>query len=77
MARHLFIVSKNHLELYTYLCERFASDANVQVILDRRVRERRERANHPVPDRRRHERRSRPEADAELVTHSHVILTVG
>jgi hypothetical protein len=76
MARHLFIVSRHHLELYNYLRERFASDTNVEVILDRRVGQRRERVSHVASERRRHERRRRPEADAELMTHSHVILTV-
>jgi hypothetical protein len=76
MARHLFIVSRNHQDLYTYLCERFANDPNVEVILDRRHGQRRQRMVSGLPERRARDRRGRPEADAELVTHSHVILTV-
>ena len=37
MARTLFIVSRRHPDLYEYLKERFASDDQVEVILDRRA----------------------------------------
>ena len=76
MARHLFIVARSHPDLYTYLCERFANDPNVEVILDRRVGQRRQRAMTVTEDRRTGDRRGRPEADVELTIHSHVILTV-
>jgi hypothetical protein len=41
MARHLFIVSRHHAGLYTYLTERFQDDRKVDIIIDRRVEERR------------------------------------
>jgi hypothetical protein len=76
MPRHLFIVSRDHQELYTYLTERFADDPKVSVILDRRVGERR-RVSVPVAvERRQADRRQRPEIDAEIRTRSYAIVTV-
>ena len=76
MKRTLFIVSRHCRDLHTYLTERFATDTEVEVILDRRVLERR---RHPAPkdaERRREERRKRPEIETELQTRSHAILTL-
>ena len=76
MGRTLFIVSRQHSDLYAYLRERFASDHGVEVVLDRRVAQRRRRdAAYPV-ERRRAERRGRPEVELELQTRSHAILTI-
>jgi hypothetical protein len=73
MGRTLFIVSRHCRDLYAYLTERFASDSAVEVILDRRVHEDSE-ANEA--ERRRADRRRRPEVEAELQTRSHAILTL-
>jgi hypothetical protein len=73
MGRTLFIVSRHCRDLYVYLTERFAADTAVEVILDRRVQERGE-ANDA--ERRRADRRYRPEVEAELQTRSHAILTL-
>jgi hypothetical protein len=76
MGRTLFIVSRQDRDLYTYLGERFASDTAVEVILDRRVVQRRQRHEpHPV-DCRRADRRRRPEVEQELQMRSHAILTI-
>ena len=76
MGRTLFIVSRHSRDLYAYLTDRFATDTAVEVILDRRVLERR---RHHAPlgtERRRADRRCRPEVEAELQTRSHAILTL-
>jgi hypothetical protein len=76
MGRTLFIVSRQHPDLYAYLRERFAADHGVEVVLDRRVAQRRRRdGSHPI-ERRQAERRVRPEVEAELQTRSHAILTI-
>ena len=78
MARHLFLVSRHDARLYEYLVDRFRDDTNVEVILDRRQGERRERsgADHTEADRRLTDRRTRREVDLELQVRSHVILTI-
>ena len=76
MGRTLFIVSRQSRDMYAYLTERFASDSAVEVILDRRVHERRRLHANGGPDRRRGDRRQRPEVEAELQTRSHAILTI-
>jgi hypothetical protein len=68
------VVSTEHPDLYHYLAERFASDEKVEVILDRRRRDRRQQAVPVEPERRMMDRRLRPDVDAELETRSHVIL---
>ena len=76
MSRHLFIVSRNYPDFFTYLMERFADDPNVEVILDRRAaRERRRRQDAVEVDRRVRDRRRQRALDEELETRSHVILT--
>ena len=77
MGRTLFIVSRQHPDLYTYLRERFATDTAVEVILDRRVGQRRQREEPaPTEDRRRADRRARPEVELELRSRSHAIITI-
>jgi hypothetical protein len=76
MGRTLFIVSRQHPDLYAYLRERFAADTAVEVILDRRVRQRRQQDARPELERRRAERRTRPEVEVELTTRSHAIITI-
>jgi hypothetical protein len=68
-VRTLFIVSRRHRDLYRYLRERFAADAAVEVILDRRTRTAAFDIGTP-------NRRHRPEVEAELETRSHAILTL-
>ncbi len=76
MGRTLFIVSRHHPDLYAYLRERFASDPAVEIVLDRRVVQRRSREGSYSVDRRQAERRRRPEVDVELRTRSHAIITI-
>jgi len=76
MGRNVFIVSRRHPDLYQYLRERFASDTDVEVILDRRVAERRQRQSAHDGERRRADRRRRPEVERELENRSHAIITI-
>ena len=61
MVRYLFIVSRNQPELFSRLARDFSEDKEVQVLLDRRVRERRQRPQADGPERRRAGRRRQPE----------------
>lgn len=76
MGRTLFIVSRQHPDLYAYLRERFATDTAVEVILDRRLTQRRQRDASRDEDRRLADRRARPEVEVELRTRSHAIITI-
>lgn len=76
MGHTLFIVSRHHPDLYAYLRERFAGDRAVEVILDRRLGQRRQPAGPFEMERRREDRRRRPEVDAELQSRSHAIITI-
>jgi hypothetical protein len=68
-ARTIFIVSRRHFDLYTYLRERFATDPAVAVILDRRLTQ----STGQITD---GDRRRRPEVEIELESRSHAILTL-
>ena len=76
MHRTLFVVSRGHPDLYTYLQERFATDPAVEIVIDRRVGARRQQPGRCDLDRRLTDRRRRPEIEAELKTRSHAILTL-
>ena len=73
MARTIFIVSRRHPDLYEYLKERFASDDQVEVILDRRAGAARQAGAEGGAE----ERRCHPEVDTELESRSHAVVTVG
>lgn len=70
MARYLFIVSRRDPGLLAFLRERFAGDANVEVILDRRA--------EPAPPSRRPtgERRARPAVDEEIGARGYAVVTL-
>ena len=76
MGRTLFIVSRQHPDLYAYLRERFASDCGVEVVLDRRLVQRRRVDAGREVERRQSDRRRRPEVELELQTRSHAIITI-
>lgn len=76
MGRTLFIVSRDHPDLYAYLRERFASDNAVEVVLYRRTTQRRHHEQPYEVDRRQAERRRHPEVELELQTRSHAIITI-
>jgi hypothetical protein len=76
MARNVFVASRRHPDLYEYLRERFATDQAVEVILDRRIGQRRRAQKPPGTERRRADRRRHPEVEVELETRSHAIITI-
>jgi hypothetical protein len=73
-ARHLFIVSPDSPTLASYLRARF--EAEVEVIVDRRQGERRRRGVYTGLERRRADRRSRPQIDKEVRLTSYAFLTL-
>ena len=69
MGQLLFVVSRDAVKRYQDLKRAFSDQESVEVILDRRVSERREpgtQATAPGNNRRRSDRRSRPEVDSDL-----------
>jgi hypothetical protein len=62
----LFIVARDHLQLYESLRREFAREHDVQVVLDRRRGERRGRAVRLPGERRRTDRRERSEVEQDL-----------
>ena len=71
MGDHLFIVSRQQLDLYRYLTREFSTEVDVQVILDRRYGERRshgERRSAPRGDRRATDRRGPSENGTQINT---------
>jgi hypothetical protein len=77
-VRHLFIVSRNHPWLYAHLRERFEDDPNVEVIIDRRVRDRRlvPSTRETTSERRKGDRRRPLSPDEDLGVRSHYIVEV-
>lgn len=75
-VRYLFVVSRGDPWLYRHLVERFENDPNVDVILDRRIGERRRapKKSTDAPDRRRGERRRPVGAEEDLQVRSHYIV---
>jgi len=71
VSQHLFIVSRQQPDLYSYLAKEFSEEPEVRVILDRRQGERRQgdRRTADASDRRHHsDRRGNPEAGGQLST---------
>jgi hypothetical protein len=65
-SRFVFVISRDQPQLHEYVQQAFASQADVRVIVDRRVASRRHQQAARQPDRRRAERRVRTEIEAEL-----------
>ncbi|MGH7392879.1 MAG: hypothetical protein ACREM3_26015 [Candidatus Rokuibacteriota bacterium] len=67
MDRVVFVVRADRTELYEALRAAFARELDVEVLVDRRaVPTRRRRGGSHEPDRRRFDRRLRPQVDGEL-----------
>jgi hypothetical protein len=58
VSAHLFIVSRVEPQLFDYLAREFASEDDVQVILDRRIGERRKSTRTRPVERRQADRRT-------------------
>jgi hypothetical protein len=74
MPYDLFIIAKQERALYEYLAKQFTGRADVEVTLDRREAQRRQRAEPRDPERRRADRRSRSRIDADLESLGVVVL---
>ena len=74
MVRYLLFVARSQPDLWHYLKNNFAGDEKVEVILDRRRGERRQRIQPHELERRRAERRRRPGIDTDLSYRSFVIV---
>lgn len=68
IVKQLLIVARNRRQLYEEIKRAFAGHENVDVILDRRVLERRRSKGAPEVDRRSRNRRSRSAIDEQLRT---------
>lgn len=66
MGQYLFVVAQDKLDLCDYLRGWFSGIPTVEVVMDRRQGERRQRADINEPGRRRGERRSQKAIDAEI-----------
>jgi len=64
--RHLLIVARDRLKLYEHLQRAFDGNDMMEVILDRRAGDRRQRRGANVAERRQTDRRSRPAVDGQL-----------
>jgi hypothetical protein len=76
VRRELFIVARERSDLYRYLSQTFADAENVEVIFDRRSAERRDLTTATSPERRRRERRCRPNVDEEVRTVGYAFLVL-
>lgn len=65
-GRYLVIVNRDHRDLYSYLKTAFSGERGVQVIQERRTAERRGKSGKAQPERRRRDRRKRPDGEAEV-----------
>jgi hypothetical protein len=77
--QHLFIVASDLDDLCAYLRREFSTEDNVQIFLDRRRAERRERLDSgpgAVQDRRASQRRGRPFVDSKLRSLGYAMLRV-
>ncbi len=69
VSQHLFIVSRQQPQLYSYLSQEFSKEPDVRVILDRRQGERRQHMDRRAAetrDRRHTDRRDNEEAGDQL-----------
>ena len=73
MAPLLFVVAWNRPDLWDYLRRWFSEVENVQVVLDRRRRERRRPPQAHEPERRRADQRRYPGLEDELYSSGFVI----
>ncbi len=76
MGQLLFVVSRDSVKRYEDLKRAFSDREAVAVILDRRRGERRRPDARPGADRRRADRRSRPEIDAELKSIGYSVIRI-
>lgn len=76
MARLLFIVKQDNDRLYDYLNRQLSGEEGVEVILDRRSAERRQRVQAHEPERRKGDRRRLPVNEDDLRSYGFVVVRV-
>jgi hypothetical protein len=72
--RCVIIVARDETDLWHYMARDFGEFKGLQVILDRRQRERRQQVQRYQPERRREERRHPPTMDEDLRRQPFVIV---
>ncbi len=73
--RHVLIVARDRPDLYDDFRVRFARRGNVEILIDRRVADRRQRDEGRIPNRRREQRRtSAADVKAALWTEGYIIV---
>ena len=72
--KYVIIVAADRGDLFAYLSRKFSGEPGVEVVRERRVTERRRRGKAPPLDRRRAERRLRPELDREFRTFGFAVI---
>ena len=70
----IFVVARYNPQLYDYLQREFSHEERIRIIMDRRVGERRQRADAPPGERRQSDRRQHQDVDANLRARGLVIL---
>ena len=79
MGQHLFIVSRQQPDLYSYLTREFSGEPDVQVILDRRHADRRSRnggSRLEHGERRHGQRREKPDVSGQLSTLGYAFVRI-
>jgi hypothetical protein len=66
MPRYLFIVARGHPDVYADLQRQFLGNPEVEVLVDRRLSERRDHQEPHQPERRRGERRGQRGGDSHV-----------
>jgi len=74
--RLVFIVSPEQRALFESLVRTFANDTSVDVVLDRRGGQRRQRAQAPASDRRKADRRRHLEVQKRLAARGYAVVAV-
>ncbi|HXU91596.1 MAG TPA: hypothetical protein VFQ62_22310 [Methylomirabilota bacterium] len=78
VSSHLFIVSRREPELFAYLSKEFEAEADVRVIIDRRVGERRRSSDDtPAVERRRRDRRGQSHVSRQVNSIGYAFVRVG
>lgn len=79
MAQHLFIVSRQQPDLFSYLTREFSAEPDVTIIIDRRQGERRVRRDEPettMNRRRQRDRRLKAELESNLSTLGYAFVRI-
>ncbi|HEX2439997.1 MAG TPA: hypothetical protein VHT71_16930 [Methylomirabilota bacterium] len=78
MAQHLFIVSRQQPDLFSYLTREFSAEPDVTIIVDRRQGERRVRREdtNGTGNRRQSDRRLKAELESNLSTLGYAFVRI-